>query len=180
MNNIFFTSDTHFFHEKVLRYRPFRDMNDMNESLISRWNSKVSDSDCVYHLGDVSFGRPEDAKKILNRLNGNIYLIRGNHEQVAENAICRSRFAWIKDYHRIKVGEQKIYLLHYAMRVWNCSHHGSWHLYGHSHGSLPEIPTSKSFDVGVDCWNYYPISFDEVKAKMDTKIYVPIDHHIPN
>jgi calcineurin-like phosphoesterase family protein len=73
------------------------------------------------------------------------------------------------------VGEQRIDLCHYAFRTWNYSHKGSWHLYGHSHGTLPEIETSLSFDVGVDSWDFYPVSFDEVAAKMATKRFEPID-----
>jgi calcineurin-like phosphoesterase family protein len=74
-------------------------------------------------------------------------------------------------------GVRDITLLHYALRVWNKSHYSSWHLYGHSHGSLPDDPNSMSFDVGIDCHNYTPISFEQVKAIMARKTYVPVDHH---
>jgi hypothetical protein len=63
------------------------------------------------------------------------------------------------------------------MRTWNKSHRGSWHLYGHSHGTLPDDPHSMSFDVGVDCHNYRPLSFEQVKAVMSKKLFKPIDHH---
>ena len=69
-------------------------------------------------------------------------------------------------------------LSHYAHRVWEGSHKSTWMLYGHSHGSLPEIESSLSFDVGVDCWNYFPISFEQVLEKMATKNHKPIDHHV--
>ena len=84
------------------------------------------------------------------------------------------RFVWIKDYFGLKVGEQKVYLCHYAFRTWNQMHRGSWHLYGHSHGTLPELETSRSFDVGVDCWDFSPVSFEEVSARMATKKFEPI------
>ena len=89
-----------------------------------------------------------------------------------------------------KYGKVKIVLMHYAMRVWNKSHWGMWHLYGHSHGSLPEDPKSMSFDVGVDAIakryavdgiinpdDYRPISYEEVKAIMEKKTFTSIDHH---
>jgi calcineurin-like phosphoesterase family protein len=63
------------------------------------------------------------------------------------------------------------------MRVWNKSHHGAWHLYGHSHGTLPDDPNALSFDCGVDCHNYTPISFEQVEAIMAKKTFKPIDHH---
>ena len=74
-------------------------------------------------------------------------------------------------------GEQLIILSHYAHQVWNRSHHGSWHLYGHSHGSLPDDPASLSFDAGCMLFGMRPISYDKVKEIMRTKWFVPIDHH---
>ena len=180
-NGIFFTSDTHFNHVKCFElFRPgrFSSLDEMNETMIERWNSRVSKGDRVYHLGDVALGKPEAASQILSRLNGQIFLIRGNHESTAEHRLCKDRFVWIKDYYGLKVGDQKIYLCHYAFRVWNRMHHGSWHLYGHSHGTLPDIETLRSFDVGVDCWDFHPVSYDEVAAKMAAKRFEPVDRHL--
>ncbi len=182
-NDIYFTADTHFNHAKCLelfRVGKFKTMEEMNETMIERWNSKIKKGDQVYHLGDFALGPMGSAAHIRQRLNGQIYLIRGNHEAVAESMQTKSGgkcFVWIKDYHRVKVGEQKIYLCHYAFRTWNCSHHGSWNLHGHSHGSLKELDNARQFDVGVDCWDYYPVSYDEVAAKMATKTFEPVDHH---
>ena len=60
-------------------------------------------------------------------------------------------------------------LCHYAMRVWNRAHHGAWHLYGHSHGKLPEAPTTLSMDVGVDNHDFRPWHFDEINLLMTEK-----------
>lgn len=116
----------------------------------------------------------DEGQSLLKNLNGAIYYIRGNHDKFNSKI---SYFEWIKDFAEIKVNDQKITLCHYAMRVWNCSHHGAWHLYGHSHGSLPDDPNSLSFDVGVDCWDFKPISFEQVKERMKQKTFKPIDHH---
>jgi calcineurin-like phosphoesterase family protein len=48
---------------------------------------------------------------------------------------------------------------------------------GHSHGTLPDLETSRSFDVGVDCWDFYPVSYEEVAAKMASKGFEPVDGH---
>ena len=92
---------------------------------------------------------------------------------------CRHRFEWVKDYYELRVpdpdfhkGQQLVVLFHYAIREWNASHHGTYHLYGHSHGTLPDNPKSLSFDVGVDCHDFYPLSYQEVKAIMKTKQWV--------
>lgn len=184
---IWFTSDTHFGHANIIRFskRPFRDVQQMDAMLIKNWNSVVGYQDDVYHLGDFSLTSAERSLRILEQLNGNIHLIKGNHEKsVLEKSFTREKFAWIKDYYELKVEDldargnrQTIVLLHYAMKVWNKSHHGAWHLYGHSHGSLPDDINSLSFDVGVDSHNYFPISYEEVKRIMRKKEFIPIDHH---
>lgn len=189
MKKIYFTSDTHFGHENVIKFnnRPFKNVEQMDSMLIRNWNSVVDYDADVYHLGDFSLTTPERTLRILEQLNGNIHLIKGNHEKsVLSKSFVRDRFAWIKDYYELKVedpdargkhGEQSIVLLHYAMKVWNKSHFGSWHLYGHSHGSLPDDINSLSFDVGVDSHDYKPISYEEVKRIMKKKIFKPLDHH---
>ena len=73
---------------------------------------------------------------------------------------------------------QRIVLSHYAMRIWDRSHFGTWHLFGHSHGSMPDDPTSRSLDVGVDVWNYRPVSYEQIKARMATKTWQPVDGHV--
>ena len=179
MNNIWFTADTHFGHRNIIKYteRPYSDTKEMDEALIANWNSVVGPDDDVYHLGDVALCGPDRLGKILDRLNGRIHLIVGNHEDSA--LALRDRFVWVKDYFELVVedkdahrGRRLIVLLHYAMRVWNVSHHGSWHLYGHSHGTLEDDIKSLSFDAGVDCHNYRPISYAEVKEIMSRKEWV--------
>lgn len=115
-----------------------------------------------------------DAKKYLQRLNGNKFLIKGNHDR---NTSLKDGWGGIFDFKEIKVEGQHITLCHFSLRTWNHSHHGSWSLFGHSHGTLPDDPNSLSIDVGVDCHNYFPISFEEVKRIMSKKTFKPIDHH---
>jgi calcineurin-like phosphoesterase family protein len=180
MNTIYFTSDHHFGHKNILKFsdRPFESVEEMDEALIQRWNEKIKPEDEVYHLGDVGLMSSGKLRKILDRLNGKIYLINGNHEKSAQ--ACHSRFEWIKDYYELVVkddeferGKQLIALFHYSIREWNSSHWGTYHLYGHSHGSLPDDPNSLSFDIGVDCHDFYPLSYEEVKAIMKTKNWTP-------
>ena len=180
MKNIFFTSDHHFGHKNIIKFsnRPFTSVEEMDETMIQRWNEKISPEDEVYHLGDVAFRTHGSIKKILDRLNGKIHLIKGNHEKQA--LTYKFRFESIQDYLELSVedeslrnGKQMIVLFHYAIKQWNKKHHGSYHLYGHSHGSLPDDIHSQSFDVGVDCHDFYPISYEEVKAIMKQKEWTP-------
>jgi len=181
MNTIYFTSDHHFGHTNIIKFsdRPFESVEEMDEELIKRWNSKIRKNDHVYHLGDFGLCKSYRMKDILDQLNGKIYLIRGNHEGAAQ--ANPGRFEWIKDYFELSIpdadapnGRQKIMLLHYAMRVWRSSFRGTWHLYGHSHGNLPDDPKSRSFDVGVDCHDFYPLSYEEVKQMMLQKDWTPL------
>jgi len=152
-----------------------------DEALIANWNAKVPQGASVYHLGDFCFDATK-AAKIIDRLNGQIFFIRGNHDKNISQ--FQNKFGWVKDLYELKVsdpdakhGTQGIVLCHYAMRVWNKSHHSNWMLHGHSHGSLEDLTNLLSFDVGVDCHNYTPLSYNDVKAIMKKKTWKPIDHH---
>jgi len=172
--NTFFSSDTHFYHLGALRFRPqFRYLDEMHETIIFRWNSVVSPHDNVWHLGDFSF----DIKKIpylLSRLNGSIHLILGNHDpDWPATKIKNMGFASIRQAHYLRVGEDRAYLHHYACRTWRRSCHGSYHFYGHSHGDIPDY--NRSTDVGVDAWDFYPVSWDTLKEKLSPRQYT--NHH---
>ena len=80
---IYFITDTHFHHSNIIKYcnRPFKDINEMNETIINNWNSIVKNDDTVYHLGDFCLSSDDEIKNIFNRLNGNKILIRGNHDR---------------------------------------------------------------------------------------------------
>jgi len=89
----------------------------------------------------------------------------GNHDYKRINSKIKERFLSISDIKQINIQCISIVLCHYAMKVWPKSHYNSWHLYGHSHGHIQN--QGKSFDVGVDCNNFTPLSFEQVKEKMN-------------
>jgi len=153
-----------------------------DETLIANWNAKVGANDIVFHLGDFALGGNLGyVCRILRRLNGTIHYIEGNHDKLISriwyDELDNNKLETYKNFDEIQVNGQSIVLCHYALRVWNGSHKGAWHLYGHSHGTLPDDPHSKSFDVGVDCHNYTPLSFSEVGQIMSKKTFKPIDQH---
>ncbi len=185
---IFFTADTHFLHEGILKLsgRPFDSLEHMTESMINNWNSVVGRGDVVYHLGDfaLSWGKrssfaPIDT--ILSRLNGNKHLVCGNHDR--EEVTRNPRWSSVSHYRELKVrlggpDKQRIVMSHYAFRVWNQMHRGAWMLCGHSHGNLLDYP-GKWKDVGVDCCAYTPISLDEIQRYMEDRPIAAFDHHQP-
>lgn len=178
-----FTSDLHFDHANIIEYskRPFTNVEDMNLALLDNLNTSVKAADRLFILGDFcmawSKARPEHW---LGQINcKNIYFIFGNHDKPLRKneALCQKYFKWYGDLLEFKDLSPRIIMCHYALRVWNNSHHGSWHLYGHSHGSLMDDITMRSIDVGVDCNNYKPFHYDEIAVLMNKKQPKAVDHH---
>jgi calcineurin-like phosphoesterase family protein len=177
-DRIWFTADTHFGHPAIIQHskRMFKTTDQMDEVMMERWNERVEKDDHVFHLGDVSFHRPERTLSILAGLNGIKYLIRGNHDRNNLNSTCFSMFdGGVDHYHEITIGSQLLILCHFAFRSWCGSHHGSWNLHGHSHGTL--LPIGRQIDVGVDPHDFYPWSHEEVAKYMEDKKFVRTDHH---
>jgi calcineurin-like phosphoesterase family protein len=165
---VFFTSDTHFGHASIIKYckRPFRSTTEMDEALLTRWNETVAAGDVVYHLGDICYRSPHGADYYLSRLNGEIHLIVGNHDGDAVKRHSQ-RFASVSLIKEIEIERQKLVLCHYPMREWPGAWQGAWHLYGHVHGRLDQRSLGHSLDVGVDIHDFRPVSFSEVKAKLE-------------
>ena len=196
--NLFFTSDTHFSHTNIIKhcFRPFKTEQDMDERLIHNWNSVVKPNDIVFHLGDFLFYNggnrvtTEVTEAYLKVLNGHKHLIMGNHDG---RAITRAK-GWesVQDVLMVKAyGKQKIILNHFCQLVWDKSHYGAWHLYGHSHGTLGKsndlhrysklihflVERMKIHDVGIDNNDYTPVSYEQVVEIMEEKEDIPFDYH---
>ncbi|GCD12887.1 metallophosphoesterase family protein [Clostridium tagluense] len=181
----YFTSDLHFWHKKIMEYedRPFDTVEEMNEALIHNWNNTVKPIDDVYILGDVSFGNEEQTLKILNRLNGNMHLIYGNHDHVIKKSkMLQGKFAWCKDYYVLKTinpftgNKIKLVLFHFPINVWEGKNYGSIHCYGHVHSNQkthhPMTFIGKnSYNVGGDFGinNLTPISLEQVLINTNYK-----------
>lgn len=181
---IWFTADHHFGHENIIKYcnRPFLSASVMDETMIDRWNSVVETGDAVYHLGDFTLGDMSYFRRYSRRLNGRLFVIPGSHDwrwlkgyDREEDPPVSADGMWVtvtpplmsleirehrgRNYQRDK-HPLVIVLCHYSMQKWDRSHHGSLHLFGHSHGRVEGI--GRSMDVGVDCWDFYPLDLDAV------------------
>lgn len=170
MQNVFFTSDTHFGHANIIKYsrRPFADTGEMDGAIVERWNEAVGDGDEVWHLGDFTLRGRGFAAEIFSRLRGRIrvlgypwhhdkHWLRGSsplvsasgHPVSIEPPLVVRRF----DGPRLPVT-----LCHYPVAEWDCKHHGAWHLHGHSHGNHPA--RGKMLDVGVDVHDFRPVALE--------------------
>ena len=180
---IFFTSDLHFGHENVIRFdnRPFNTVEEMDEEMIKRWNTKVGKGDIVYVLGDFIWkAATNEAVSIIRRLNGQIILIKGNHDRFLHNAAAKKALAGIKDYDDICVTledgtTRRCILSHYFIPFYNGHRYQAIHLHGHSHfteESAEEVRITtelnekgydlKIYNVGCMYWNYTPVTLDEI------------------
>lgn len=195
MRKIFFTSDLHFGHENVIKFdnRPFKTVEEMDEELIRRWNAKVGKGDLVYVLGDMIWkSRNGDAEQLIKSLNGQIILIKGNHDRFLHNAKAKAALAGVKDYDDISVlledgTTRRCILSHYYIPMYNGHIHTAIHLHGHSHTTEEatlELQISKLlnqrgckneiYNVGCMYWNYEPVTLDEIIAKSQetqTEVY---------
>jgi calcineurin-like phosphoesterase family protein len=185
---VFFTSDPHYWHANVIKYctRPYSSVEEMNEAMIKNWNSVVGPEDTVYVLGDFSLAiRPVEA--ISSRLMGIKCLVPGNHDwchSYNKKARGEGKLAkWItkyEDHGWIVLPEQTILdipgvatvnMCHHPYEEdvpfegdkyarWRLKNDGRWLLCGHVHEKWKT--KGKQINVGVDVWNYTPVSIDEI------------------
>ena len=177
---LFFTSDTHFGHRNIIKYcqRPFSCIEEMDDALIANWNRVVGKDDIIFHLGDFAMGGSAEWSRLLQKLNGKIYLILGNHDLKTIGAGF-SRLEGVAMQMLINVKGQIIYLNHYPFLCYGGAYRNTWQLYGHVHTCHAnkglDVPRLKmlmpmQYDVGVDNNNYRPVSFEQVKKIIRNQI----------
>lgn len=183
-NLTFFTSDTHFGHANIIKLcnRPFKDVEEMNEKLVENWNKVVPENGVVFHLGDFAFGGSALWNSIIPRLNGQIYLILGNHDRKNIRQGYMDKFVSVVPQMQIDIEGRSVYLNHYPFLCYGGSYRDEnavWQLFGHVHsgpnsGGLDcdrlNVLFPYQYDVGVDNNNYTPISWSEVKVKIQNQI----------
>jgi calcineurin-like phosphoesterase family protein len=176
----FLISDTHFFHNNILTFkkssgeplRPFSSVEEMNETMVDNWNRVVSKNDKVYHLGDVAF-RNASSLSILDRLNGDKVLVKGNHD-IHKSSAYLKYFRDIRAYHVL----DKILLAHVPVHPFSLSR---WkgQVHGHLHDNY--VPFNDDwgsedpsyFNVSVERINYTPIDFEVIREYF--KVYGQTD-----
>lgn len=178
-DRVFFTSDTHFSHANIIRLcsRPFADIEEMNEVLIGNWNRVVPEDGVVFHLGDFSYGSQEDWGRILDRLNGEIHLILGNHDMQMAGRGVMERFAEVTLQKVIRIDGRDIILNHCPFLCYSGEQKGQWQLFGHVHSGPDstggfDIPRLEhlfrtQYDVGVDNNGFTPVSYEQIRQMME-------------
>lgn len=181
---IWFTSDTHFGHTNIIRFcnRPFNSVKEMDETIINNWNSVVKPNDIVFHLGDFAFASNARWKQLIQALNGHIYLIVGNHDEIRyPGHQTFDLFEGVTSQLIVKIDGQAIYLNHYPFLCYGGTWHKDavWQLYGHVHSgphcegkdmSRLSVTFPYQYDVGVDNNNYIPVSWEQVKETINKQV----------
>ena len=167
----YFTADLHLGHNNIIAScgRPFSDVDEMNNAIIGNWNSRVTDRDDVWVLGDVAYRSAEHVGTFLGRMKGRKHLVLGNHDRSWMKTLDASEyFVSIEQMSFLSLEGRNIILCHYPMMEWDGSHHGSYLVYGHIHGNYGQSfwPLISSNDhmlnAGVDINGFYPVTFPEL------------------
>jgi len=197
-SRVFFTADTHLDHSNIIKYcnRPFmspQEIKDlefarksgdpkaerrvsishetverMNAEMLNRANETVMPQDTLYIIGDFAWVKTRDrAKYFRDAINcRNVILIWGNHDN---RQLLKGLFQGYYDILDTKIDTQHIVMCHYALQVWNRSHYGSYHIFGHTHDKLKSKLGTLSVDIGVDGWNFTPVAFEQIVDVMSKK-----------
>lgn len=181
-DKVWFTSDLHFWHKNICKYcnRPYSNVEDMNEAIVTNWNAVVQDDDIVYLLGDMGFCGIEKLRPIISKLKGRIRLVQGNHDsdkvvnKLIEEGLIESvaTLCYITIVGDEECPDQELTLCHFPMIDWYSKEKGAWMVHGHQH-QLPHMPSCSvsHWDVGLDKNRMTPISFEQLKINI-TKQHV--------
>ena len=180
--NFYYIADCHFGHENIIKLcnRPFNSVEEMDETMITNWNRKVTNNDLVLIVGDMFYKHP-DPESVLKRLKGRKWLICGNHDG---NWIANGGKRIVTDYleevltnntfNDSTPGGGFVHLCHYPYLMWD---HMEKHymIHGHMHNRKEEPfwsfikGTPTLLNAGVDINNFEPVTLAELKE--NNRIY---------
>ena len=176
---IYFTSDTHFCHNKEFLYKPrgFSNIEEHDKKIIENWNNVIEKDDIIYHLGDVMLNNSEKGLEYLKSLNGEIHIILGNHCTPTRIELYKTlpNVVEVCEAKTIKVGKQHYFLCHYPTFTANYDdkpyHNHMINLYGHTHQKENFFNDNPfMYHVGVDSHNCYPVSIEQISEDIHKKV----------
>lgn len=174
-----FISDIHFHHMNIIKYdgRPFSTVEEHDEFIVEEWNKVVQPDDDVYILGDVLLinGREtiELREKLVSRLNGKKYLIKGNHDGKDATLLQSKLFVEVKSYEKLVLEDgTHIILSHYPIMSWDKMYRGAYHLFGHVHNFTEDTYNVEMFKHSVKV-NGAPLKMYNVCASLPWINYIP-------
>jgi calcineurin-like phosphoesterase family protein len=159
MPKTYLTSDLHLDHERIIKYcnRPFKNLEDMNKTLINNWNNIISKNDTIFFLGDLALLKYNPYEYYINQLNGNKVLIKGNHDRTKNTVLIQNLL--------INYKQHTLFLTHNPKN----KHKHFWTIHGHTHNNNPDkYPLinhkTKTINISTELTNYTPINLEEIIA----------------
>lgn len=166
-----FYSDPHFGHDNIIKFcdRPFSDVFHMDAELAARYNAAVGPEDVVCWVGDCFFASRSRARYIMDQLNGRKWLVRGNHDSSARRMI-ELGFDMVTDCLWLDISGVPCRVIHYPPATFEGDKYasrrppndGAITIHGHTHSKERLRTESKTIHVGVDAWDYRPVTLAEV------------------
>lgn len=158
-SHIWFSSDYHFSHYNIIKYcnRPFKEIEEMNNIIISRHNKLVKKNDIVICLGDISFNNSLD---YIRQMNGTFVLVRGNHDDKASKQVSLNKLT-------IKYGKYKLLCVHRPSKIIG---EYTLNIVGHVHDKWKFDRNKNALNVGVDVWNFKPVPLETVLSFCKEKL----------
>lgn len=188
-SKIFFTSDTHFGHENIIKFcnRPFSSLEEMDNTLIDNWNKTVPEDGIVFHLGDFAWGNCKAWEEYRSKLNGKIILIRGNHDfknGPQTDFEAQKLFDYVAQQMHIEIEGRSIYLNHFPYLCYGGMYRPLdrvvYQLFGHVHSceanttgqdnARLQYLMPSQYDVGVDGNGFKPVSWNMVNIIIKEQI----------
>lgn len=181
---IWCSSDWHLNHTNICNatistwksgFRNFASLAEMNLTIIENMNRFIEPGDTLYFLGDFAFGDKSLIPALRQQIRcKHFVLIQGNHDKVLVNRYS-DEFSKVASYLEIYYNHSLFCLSHYPIGSWNEMARGAFQLHGHCHGNY-ELSQPRQVDVGVDCWEFKPLSIDFI---IDNFSATPsrVDHH---
>jgi calcineurin-like phosphoesterase family protein len=166
---IYFTSDTHFGHENIIRYcnRPFKSLKEMDSTIIKNWNSKIKEEDTIFFLGDFCFRKSSEAPEgklfehYKSQLKGQIIFVQGNHDKNNGNKSIIQKIG-------IAYGGRKINLVHNPEFIdlrYDINFVGHVHNLWRFKRIRRDNHIVDCINIGVDVWDFKPVTINEIMSK---------------
>lgn len=168
-----YISDLHLYHKNILSLcnRPFKDLDEMHEAILSNWNKKVRNDDTVIIGGDVGFPRNNEEVKLiteyLKKINGKKILVVGNHDhKLLKNSEFGKCFESVHNYLEVNDNGKRVVIFHYPIEEWNHFFRDAIHLYGHVHNNDKGLKKIKNrFNMCADVNDFTPMLLKEFIKK---------------
>lgn len=173
-----YTADLHFGHENVIQFdgRPFKNADEMDQTLIDNWNRTVSEEDDIFIIGDFCYRPQKSPDWYLKQLKGKKHLILGNHDgYLLKIPEAVKHFESIDKMLFLMEERERICLCHFPLAEWNGFYKGAWHIYGHIHNKRDDTyafmkTRKKALNAGCMLNHYSPASFGQLIENNDRRV----------